>query len=166
MVNSPIIGMTDYISNFTVEQFRSHVLDPEFLQTIIPGLSVEVDGPYANSVHIKVEEEINRDLLGTLKYPPSIQGELLFENSEPNAWDFYVLHNTIMNKFEGRIRVKQVNQSIKIGMYITAIEPKDLILEDFDMDEIIAFIRIRIRILFQNIGTYAKIHSVLSDQKV
>jgi hypothetical protein len=144
----PLIGMTEIIPNCTVSEFGPLLFDAAFLNSHISAKNVLVTGPYANSFHIRIEDDLIRDPFGLNIYPLMMETELIFEKTAEGAWDFYMLHNNLFYNLEGRLRIRQLADKMKIGLYLQDLVPKEPIAEEFKMDELIAIIRTKFRKFF------------------
>lgn len=161
---SPLIGMSEVIPNLTIEKYQSIIYDAYFLKHAIPCESVKVDGPYGNSIHIQVEDQVPGDFLKLETITIGMDAEFIFEQVDPTIWDFYTLHNSLFNKFEGRIRIRPEGKGMKIGLYFHEIDPRENLLDRFDQTQIQGLIRFRVRQFFQNLGEFINNPKFLLDK--
>lgn len=156
--NAIISIINEFKTNLQEDDMISLLGKTEFWNKIIPISSKEINMVAPNVLHSKLSENFALGLLGLKDIELIIEGDLIFENkgkdSQGDIIDFYIRDNNILEKLEGRIRLRKLPNGIKLGIFIYSLEVKKSQIVSGHAVELI--MRSKLRELIEKIEEYIK----------
>lgn len=156
--NAILSNIKEIKTNYQEDDIIGLLNKTDFWNKIIPISSKEINMVAPNVMHSKLSENFALGLLGLKDIELIIEGDLIFEDKGTDAQgsiiDFYVRNNNILEKLEGRIRLRKLPNGIKVGIFIYSIEVKKGQIVNERTVELI--LRTKLRELVEKIEEYIK----------
>ena len=158
MKKNPIIGMTKKFhpkSTLSLDLIVKNIDNIKFLSKILPRDQIEVISVNKDYIQLVYNKPLNYQIISELK----IEMELKFEQQIPDEtspliWNFSTKNSSHFYDFSGRIRVKRIQDNIKIGIYIYEMKIDNEKITKFGLRAMKKIIKEIILQIFQNITKY------------
>lgn len=145
-----LIGMTEIYRHLKADFIVRNLFNPSFLYKILPGLEPKITDQEGNFVHFQMQLAFPVSKIPLKEVLLPLETDLVLEKKEPDSvspyiWEFYVSKNTLFLALSGRIRMKMINDQLKLGIYIEEINPRDSQLAALHPRELISYVRNLVR---------------------
>jgi hypothetical protein len=157
MSDEPILTIVEELKGRQFKDYSSRMYDPNFWLPMIPLKNKQIDvislkTKYAFSVH----DVIELDPLGTLKKELNANGTLeVFDRGQDGTkgmlWEMILLSPNLKAEVHVRLRVKDIPDAIKIGLFITKLEYDQSLTMGFGRDAILFATRVKLRVFLQEV---------------
>ena len=158
MIKSPklIFSVVDEFNGFQVSDFLDKIYNPEFWLPFLSLQSKKIEKIAPFQFKYKIQDNIPLDLTGLLKVDFKSEGTIKvidsgIQGEKGYLWDIFVDVLEPKANVEARIRAKNLNNSMKVGVYVYKLDFDQSLLKGMGRDVIIFASRFKIRELFDKI---------------
>lgn len=152
MINNPdpILTVVEHLKNQNLSKYSDQIYDIDFWKPMIPLKLKRFDktGPF--SFAFEVDDMISLDPTGYLIREFKVKGTILvidqgMQGSKGNLWEIYIETLEPKTHVFARVRAKDVNDYLKIGIFVQKIEFNNDLLDGFGRDGILFAVRVKLR---------------------
>ena len=154
----PILGLTSILQNKAHKLAEIHdlFLNPKELARFFPEPYV-ITEQKANFTALLIEKEILMNLRGDKRIRFKMDTGCVIDSlpgdvHSPVLIEFYLLENNLFYRFGGRLRMRVIDNHIKVGIYIYDLLAKDALLDEIDFNTLKKIIRDELRALLLHIN--------------
>lgn len=155
MKKNPVIGITKkFHSNKTLslDYIAKNIDNVDFLSKIIPKDQIEVKSANNYLIQLVYNKPLNYQIISELKIEMELKiKQLIPDELSPLVWNFSTKNNSHFYDFSGRIRIKRIQENIKIGIFINEIKIDDEKITKFGLRAMKKIIKEIILRIFQNL---------------
>lgn len=152
---SPILSVIEQIPGQKLNLQAEEIYSPEYWQPYLPVNATEFKCIEDMLYSFRIEDTIRLDPTGTLSRAYNAKGciKIDFKGSDPKKgakWDFKINVETPNAIVKGSIRARNLDSSLKIGIFLYQLESNDPIFTEIGKDPIFFAIRWYLRKLLRN----------------
>lgn len=153
---SLIFSVVDEFKGFQVSDFLDKIYEPEFWLPFLSLQSKEIEKTAPFQFKFKIQDNVPLDLTGLLKVDFKSEGTIKvidsgIQDEKGYLWDIFVDVLEPKAKVEARIRAKNLNKSMKVGVYVYKLDFDQALLKGMGREVVIFASRFKIRELFDKI---------------
>ncbi|MHA1871684.1 MAG: hypothetical protein ACTSU2_10015 [Promethearchaeota archaeon] len=152
MSKDPIVSIINILENNSMDYVLEQLKKKEFWEKIIPTAKKLVEIRAPNVVYAEISDEVN---LGFTPFEFQIEGELVFEDKgsdeKGKIIEFYTRKNDVIEELEGRLRLRDTSNGLKLGIFIYDFVPKLQFLGNIGQNAAELILRKKLRELVDNL---------------
>ncbi len=152
--SAPILTIVEHLKNQNLSKYSKLIKESEFWIPLIPLKLKKFEKAGKFDFSFEIDEKITLDPTGYLVRDYKAEGIISvidkgLQGSKGNLWEVKITITNPKAEVIARVRGRDVNNSLKIGIFIMDIKFDNSLLDGFGRDGILFAIRVKLRELLQ-----------------
>ncbi len=152
--SKPILTIVEYLKNQNLAKYSGSLHEINFWKPMIPLNLKKFEKKGDFGFIFEVDDSISLDPTGYLVRDFKANGEIMvvdkgLQGSKGNLWEIEINLMEPQAHVFARVRARDVDNSLKVGIFVLKIEFDNSLLDGFGRDGILFAIRVKLRDLLQ-----------------
>ena len=154
MMTGPILTIVEHLKNQNLSKYSKLIKEPDFWKPMIPLKLKKFDKTGEFEFYFEIDDTITLDPAGFIVKDYKAKGTISvidkgLQGSKGNLWEVKITITNPKAQVIARVRGRDVDNSLKVGIFVMDIQFDNSLLDGFGRDGILFAIRVKLRDLLQ-----------------